>query len=120
VLARIERTNLILAAVLTCLAGLLWGPRGALGAGAGALLACADFYVLVRLVGRLTANVRAGGSAAGLGALLFAKTTLLFVLVFVLAIRVAGLPPIPFALGFSVFVISIVLLGLSNLARQEA
>jgi hypothetical protein len=89
VLARIERTNLILAAVVTCLAGLLWGPRGALGAGAGALLACADFYVLVRLVGRLTANVRAGGSAAGLGALLFAKTTLLFGLVF-LAIRVAG------------------------------
>ena len=111
-LARIERTNLILAAVVTCLAGLLWGPRGALGAGAGALLACADFYVLVRLVGRLTANVRAGGSAAGLGALLFG-------LVF-LAIRVAGLSPIPFALGFSVFVISIVLLGLSNLARQEA
>ena len=34
--------------------------------------------------------------------------------------RVAGLPPIPFALGFSVFVISIVLLGLSNLSRQEA
>jgi len=119
VLARIERTNLILAAVVTALAGLLWGPRGALGAGAGALLACADFYVLVRLVGRLTANVRAGGSAAGLGALLFAKTTLLFGLVF-LAIRVAGLSPIPFALGFSVFVISIVLLGLSNLARQEA
>ena len=52
-LARIERTNLILAAVVTCLAGLLWGPRGALGAGAGALLACADFYGLVRLVGRL-------------------------------------------------------------------
>ena len=37
-----------------------------------------------------------------------------------MAWRRAGLPPIPFALGFSVFVISIVLLGLSNLARQEA
>jgi ATP synthase I subunit len=119
VLARIERTNLILAALVTCLAGLVWGPRGAIGAGAGAALACADFYVLVRLVSRLTENVRAGGSATGLGLLLFVKTTVLFALVFV-AIRVAHLSPIPFALGFSVFVISIVLFGLASLTRAEA
>ena len=115
-LARIERTNLILAAAVTCLSGLLWGARGAIAAGAGAALACADFFILVRLVARMTASVRTGGAATGLSLLLFAKTTALFALVFV-AIRVVGLAPIPFALGFSVFVFSILLLGLASLKR---
>jgi ATP synthase I chain len=119
VLGRVERVNLVLAAAVTCLAGLLWGARGAIGAGVGAGLACADFYVLVRLVSRMTATVRSGGAATGLGLLLFVKTTVLFALVFV-AIRVLRVSPAPFALGFSVFVISIVLLGLVSLRRAEA
>ena len=45
-LARIERANLVLAVLLTALAGVLWGARGAIAAGAGAALACADFWLL--------------------------------------------------------------------------
>src|SRR5262249_806160 len=106
VLARIERTNLVLGLALTFLAGILWGVQGMIGAGAGAALACADFYLLGRLGARAIAKVRAGGSPWSLGFVLIGKMAVLFALVFV-AIRVIHLAVLPFALGFSVFVISI-------------
>ena len=112
VLARIERANVILWIALTALGGVLWGWSGMIGAGAGALLACLDFRFLGRLGARAIAQVRAGGSPWGLGFALIAKMAALFALVFV-AIRVLHLPVIPFALGFSVFVVSILLVGLS-------
>lgn len=119
-LARIERANVILGVALTCLAGILWGTAGTLGAGAGALIACADFYLLGRLGARAVEQVRAGGSPWGLGLGLIGKMTALFVLVFI-AIRVVHLAVVPFALGFSVFVVSILLVGLSvGSGRKEA
>ena len=111
-LARIERTNLILAVALTALAGFLWGAAGTLGAGVGAALGCADFFVLGRVGARAVAAVRAGGSPWSLGLVLVAKMTALFALVFV-AIRIAHLAVVPFALGFSVFVLSILMVGFS-------
>jgi hypothetical protein len=120
VLARIERTNLVIAAMLTALAGALWGVRGAVAAGAGALLACADFWLLVRIGGRLVASAREGDPSRGLAFLLIGKTMVLFALVFI-AIGVLHLDAIPFALGFSVFVVSIMLLGLqATTAKREA
>jgi hypothetical protein len=116
VLARIERINLILAALVTALAWAIWGVRGAVAAGAGALLACADFWLLVRIGARLVASARAGNPSRGLAFLLLGKTMALFALVFI-AIAVIHLDAIPFALGFSVFVVSIMLLGLR--AGQE-
>ena len=110
-LARIERINLILAALLTALAGAIWGVRGAVAAGAGAALACADFWLLVRIGSRLVASARAGNPSRGLSFLLLGKTMVLFALVFV-AIAVLHLDAIAFALGFSVFVVSIMMLGL--------
>ena len=119
-LGRIERVNLILAGLVTVLAGALWGARGAVAAGAGAALACADFWLLVRIGGRLVATAREGNPSRGLSALLLAKTMVLFGLVFV-AIAVLHLAAIPFALGFSVFVVSIMLLGLqATTAKREA
>lgn len=110
-LGRIERVNLVLAVLVTALAGLIWGKPGALAAGAGAGLACVDFFVLVRLGAKIVAQARVGVPPRALSFLLLTKTLALFALVFV-AIRLAGLDPIAFALGFSVFVVSIFLLGL--------
>jgi ATP synthase I chain len=113
---RIERANAILAVAFTAVAGLIWGPRGTLGAAAGALLACADFYVLARLGARAVAAARDGASAGALGGLAFAlmgKMTALFALVFV-ALRVAHLAVAPFGLGFSVLVVAILLVSLSG------
>jgi ATP synthase I chain len=111
ILTRILRTNVILGVVATAIAGLLWGTAGTLAAGVGALLACADFAVLARLGGRAVAAARSGASPWGLGLALIGKMAALFVAVF-LAIRVAKLAVLPFALGFSVFVVSILLVGL--------
>jgi hypothetical protein len=111
VLARIERVNLILAVAITALAGVLWGARGALAAGVGAALAVADFWLLVRIGGRLVASAREGNPSRGLSFLLIGKTMALFALVYI-AIGVLHLDAIPFALGFSVFVVSIMMLGL--------
>ncbi|HLK89659.1 MAG TPA: ATP synthase subunit I [Polyangia bacterium] len=113
---RIERANAILAVAFTALAGVVWGPRGTLGAAAGALIACADFHVLARLGARAVVAARDGASAGALGGLAFAllgKMTALFALVF-LALRVAHLPAAAFGLGFSVLVISILLVSLSG------
>jgi hypothetical protein len=112
VLVRIERTNVILGIAFTALAGVLWGWHGMVGTGAGAFLACIDFRFLGRLGARAIAQVRAGGSPWGLGFALIAKMAVLFALVFV-AIRVVKLPVGPFALGFSVFVVSILMVGIS-------
>jgi hypothetical protein len=111
VLRRIERTNVILGIAATAIAGLVWGTEGTVGAAVGVLLACADFAVLARLGARAVAAARAGGTPWGLGLALVGKMAALFVLVF-LAIRVARLAVLPFALGFSVFVVSILLVGL--------
>jgi len=111
VLQRIERVNLILAALITGVAGAIWGVRGAIAAGVGAALACADFWLLVRIGSRLVASARAGNPSRGLSFLLIGKTAALFALVFI-AIAIAHLDAIPFALGFSVFVVSIMMLGL--------
>ncbi len=119
-LARIERINLILAALITGLAGAIWGVRGAVAAGVGALLACPDFWLLVRTGTRLVESARAGNPSRGLSFLLLGKTMALFALVFI-AIAVFHLDAIPFALGFSVFVVSIMMLGLrAGLSEREA
>jgi hypothetical protein len=117
-LARIERANLVLAVLLTALAGALWGMRGTLSAAAGAAIACADFHYLGKLGARAIAQVNSGASPWGLGFALVCKMGALFALVFV-AIRLAHLDVPAFAVGFSVFVISILLVGLSA-ARAEA
>lgn len=112
---RIAGANLVLGVAFTALAGLLWGPRGTLGAGAGAILAAADFLVLARIGAKAVAAVRTGTSAWGLGLALIAKMTGLFVLVFV-ALRVAKVAVLPFALGFSALVVSILLAGMTGAA----
>ena len=119
-LGRIERANLVLAVLLTALAGVVWGARGAIAAGAGAALACADFWLLLRIGARLVASARDGNPSRGLSLLLIGKTMALFPLVYI-AIGVLHLDAIPFALGFSVFVVSIMMLGLqATTAKGEA
>jgi hypothetical protein len=114
---RIAGANLVLGVAFTAVAGIVWGPRGTLGAGAGALLGMADFLVLARIGAKAVAAVRTGGAPWGLALALFAKMTGLFALVFV-ALRVAKLAVLPFALGFSALVISILLVGMTGGAME--
>jgi hypothetical protein len=114
-LEKITRINLILGAAVTAVAGLIWGTHGMLAAGVGAALACVNFLAITRLGRRAVRRVETGGSAQGiaLAAGLLLKMTALFALVWV-AVRVVKLQALPFALGMSVFVFSILLVGLGS------
>ena len=112
----ISRTNALLGVAATATAGLIWGPRGALAAAVGATLAWVNFWVLRRFGAQAAARASEGeGWSASrlpmLGAGLILKMTALFGLVWV-AIRVLRLAAVPFALGFSAFVVSILAAGL--------
>lgn len=114
---KIAGANLVLGVAFTAVAGIVWGPRGTLAAGAGAILACADFLILARIGAKAVTAVRTGGSPWGLALALFAKMTGLFALVFA-ALRLAKLALLPFALGFSALVISILLVGMTGGALE--
>ncbi|MEO8214511.1 MAG: ATP synthase subunit I [Myxococcales bacterium] len=110
----IQRTNIVLGVVATAVGGLLWGGRGMLAAGIGAVLAIANFWAIRRLGLRAAAKVAGGEDAPRalpLVAALVGKMALLFAVVW-LMIRRVGLPVLPFTLGMSIFVLSILITGL--------
>lgn len=113
-LRAIERTTVVLGVAAVAVAGLLWGPHGMVAAAVGSALSVANFWVLRRLGARAVARVEAGaspGQAVALVMSLAVKMLLLFGLVWV-AVRLIGLPILPFTLGMSVFVAAIFLGGL--------
>lgn len=116
-LDKITRANLVLGAAVTAVAGLLWGAHGMLSAGVGAALACLNFVAITRLGRRAVRRVETGGGGSGQGIALAAglliKMTALFAMVWV-AVRIIKLQALPFALGMSVFVFSILLVGLGG------
>jgi hypothetical protein len=121
-LDKISRANLVLGAAITAVAGLLWGAGGMLAAGMGAALACLNFWAIARLGRRAVKRVEAGassGQAVALAVGLMLKMTVLFALVWV-AVRVVKLQALPFALGISVFVFSILLVGLGSNPNAES
>lgn len=113
-LRTIERTTIVLGVASVAASGLIWGPRGMAASAVGAALSVANFWVIRRLGARAVARVEAGastGQAVALVMSLAVKMLLLFGLVWV-AIRLIGLPVLPFTVGMSVFVAAIFLGGL--------
>jgi ATP synthase I chain len=113
-LLTIHRTSMVLGIAATAVSGIVWGGRGMLATGIGATLAVANFWAIRRLGARAVAKVASGESvpqALSLVAALIGKMALLFALVW-LMIRRVGLPVLPFTLGLSVFVVSILFTGL--------
>ena len=102
----------MLGAVATAAAGLLWGG-GPAGGGGWAAPSVANFWVIRRLGLRAVAKVTKGEASPRryLGGALVGKMTVLFALVWLMVRRV-GLPVLPFTMGMSVFVLSILITGL--------
>ena len=117
-LAAMERTTLILAIAATAAAGLVWGVSGAGAAALGGALAVANIWTTRRLAGRAVRRVLAGGhpAASGLGAGMALKMVVLFPLLWV-AVLVIKVPLMPFALGLSALVVSLVVSGLWTATR---
>lgn len=114
-LARIERLNLVLAVAATAVGGIVWGGTGMLAAGVGAALACLNFRVIGRIGAQAVAAVAPGPAAedgaAVLGRLMLRMALKLAVLLAVVwcVLAIFELAVAPFAVGISVFVVSILL-----------
>lgn len=114
-ITRIERSNLVLGIVVTAVSGLVWGLSGTLAAGVGAVLGAINFWALHRLGQGVVRRALAGegaGQAGLLVMLLMGKMGLLFACVWVAVFKL-DLMAVPFTLGISVFVVSILAAGLS-------
>jgi hypothetical protein len=119
-LLAMERLALLLAVAATIAAALAWGVEGAGAAALGGAVAFANLTVTRRLAGRAISKVLAGThpAAAGLGAGMMIKMVLLFPILWV-AVSVLHVPPVPFAVGLSVMIVSLVVVGLWTSTRGE-
>lgn len=100
-LDHIERTNCVLGALVILVGALFFDAPVALGLALGAVLSCANFWMIHRLVLRVVKNRKP--VAVGLVIL---KMLALFALVF-LCIHYLPIQPVAFAIGLSVFLVSI-------------
>lgn len=117
----LARTYLMVAVGVACLAGWLWGATGLLATGAGLVLGAVNLWAIARLARRAVRDVETGtpGATFALVGGLLLKMVGLFVLAWI-AVSVLHLGVLPFALGFSALVLSLVLSGGQAFAREEA
>jgi hypothetical protein len=104
---RIERLNYVLGGILVLGAALTQTRPIALGIAVGVALTCLNFFALRRLVVKWTADAAAGKSGAA-PILMLPKMALLMGAVAV-AILVLPIDPIAFTIGYSLFIVSIVI-----------
>lgn len=105
---RIERLNYGLGGVLV-LAGVLTQPRPiALGVAVGVVLTCANFFVLRKLVTKWTSQAARGESTGNTSFLMLPKMIALMGAV-ALSILLLPIDPLAFVVGYSTFIISIVI-----------
>ncbi len=105
---RIERLNYVLGGVLV-IAGALTQPRSiALGVAVGVALTCANFFVLRRLVTRWTAEAARGNGGGNSAYLMLPKMIALMGAV-AASILLLPIDPLAFTVGYSTFIVSIVI-----------
>ena len=104
---RIERINYALGGVLVIAAALTQAQPIALGVAVGVLLTCINFFVLRRLVTKWTRDA-AQGKTGSAPLLMLPKMVGLMGAVAV-AILLLPIDPIAFTVGYSIFIISIVI-----------
>jgi hypothetical protein len=104
---RIERLNYALGGVLV-LAAAFTQPRSiALGVTVGVALTCANFFVLRRLVTKWTSDAAKGVS--GNAPLLMLPKMVILMGAVAVAILLLPIDPIAFTIGYSLFIVSIVI-----------
>jgi len=103
-LRRIERLNYILGGVMAASAALILDRERALGVLVGVVLGSVNFSLLSRIVQRWLRGVAQGKGASGY--FLIPKMGALLAAVF-LSLRFLPLSPAYFAIGFSIFLLSI-------------
>jgi hypothetical protein len=104
---RIERLNYALGGVLVIAAALTQPRPIALGVAVGVALTCANFFVLRRLVVKWTADAAKGRTGAA-PLLMLPKMVGLMGAV-AIAILLLPIDPVAFTIGYSLFIVSIVI-----------
>lgn len=116
---RIERLNYALAAIVT-LAGLLTQSKAiVLGLMVGSGLTCLNFYVLRRLITKWTTDAASGKGSGAASMLMLPKMVGLMGAVAV-AVLLLPLDGVAFMIGYSIFIVSIVLETAHNALRAPA
>jgi hypothetical protein len=104
---RIERINYALGGVLVIAAALTQSRPVALGVAVGVLLTCLNFHVLRRLVTKWTADAAQGRT--GSAPLLMLPKMIGLMGAVAVAILFLPIDPVAFTVGYSIFIISIVI-----------
>lgn len=105
-LRRIERLNYLLGGALIVGGALTQTQEIALGLAVGVALTCLNFFFFRRLVTRWTSDAAAGRATSGNALLMMPKMIGLMVAV-VLCLAFLPIDAAAFAIGYSIFVISI-------------
>ena len=104
---RIERLNYVLGGILVIAAAVTQSQRIALGVAVGVALTCLNFFVLRRLVVKWTTDAQQG--KAGTAQLLMLPKMVGLMGAVAVAILVLPIDPIAFTVGYSLFIVSIVI-----------
>lgn len=110
-LYRIERLNYLLGGVLVIVTALATRRDQALGAAVGVALTCINFAVLRRLVVKWTTSVKEGDERGGQRIYLILPKMVGLMGAVVLALWLLPIDAIFFVIGYSVFILSIVIEG---------
>lgn len=110
-LLRIERLNYLLGGVLVIVTALATRKDQALGAAVGVALTCINFAVLRRLVVKWTTSVKEGDERGGQRIYLILPKMVGLMGAVVLALWLLPIDAIFFVIGYSVFILSIVIEG---------
>lgn len=114
---RIERLNYLFGGVLIIVCALTTHRAQALGAAVGVALTCLNFAFMNRLIGRWIEDAKRGdGVGSARVALIMPKMVGLMVAV-VLCLRFLPIDAVFFVIGYSVFIVSIVVEGVLSVLR---
>ncbi|MCX5743905.1 MAG: ATP synthase subunit I [Proteobacteria bacterium] len=115
---RISRMNFILGGVLVIGAAVSQPQDVALGVAVGVALTIANFFVLSRLIGRWTSDAARG--AVGKAPMLMMPKMIVLMLAVVAALKFLPIDAASFAIGYSVFILSILIEAVySNMIPPE-
>lgn len=114
---RIERLNYLFGGVLIIVCALTTHRAQALGAAVGVALTCLNFAFMNRLIGRWIEDAKRGdGVGSARVALIMPKMIGLMVAV-VLCLKFLPIDAVFFVIGYSVFIVSIVVEGVLSVLR---
>jgi len=114
---RIERINYALGGVLVILAALTQNRPIALGVAVGVALTCLNFFVLRRLVHKWTSDAASG--KVGMAQMLMVPKMTGLMLAVAAAILFLPIDPIAFTVGYSIFIVSIVIDTIYAASKNE-